>query len=83
MITGASTADAAILLLTSLPERTVLIEIPAEGWEADYEGNQPWLLIGTTSQANTVQDHAKLKLAWQVAPGLKASYTLGKTSVRC
>ena len=39
--------------------------------------NQPWLLIGTTSQANTVQDHAKLKLAWDIEPGLKASYLLG------
>ena len=39
--------------------------------------NQPWLLIGTTNHADTVQDHAKLKLAWQLAPGLRASYTLG------
>jgi iron complex outermembrane receptor protein len=39
--------------------------------------NQPWLLIGTTNHADTQQDHAKLKLAWQVAPGLKASVTLG------
>ena len=39
--------------------------------------NQPWLLIGTTNHADTQQDHAKLKLAWQVAPGLKASYTFG------
>lgn len=39
--------------------------------------NQPWLLIGTTNHADTQQDHAKVKLAWQVAPGLKASYTLG------
>ncbi len=39
--------------------------------------NQPWLLIGTTSLANTVQDHTKLKLAWDIEPGLKASYLLG------
>jgi outer membrane receptor protein involved in Fe transport len=39
--------------------------------------NQPWLLIGTTSQANTVQDHAKLKLAYRFTPALRASYTLG------
>ncbi len=39
--------------------------------------NQPWLLIGTTNHADTVQDHAKLKLAWDIAPGLKASYLVG------
>lgn len=39
--------------------------------------NQPWLLIGTTSQAHTVQDHAKLKLAYRFSPALRASVTLG------
>lgn len=39
--------------------------------------DQDWLLIGTSSQARTVQDHAKLKLAWRFAPGLRASYTVG------
>jgi iron complex outermembrane receptor protein len=39
--------------------------------------NQPWLLIGTTNHADTVQDHAKLKLAWDIAPGLKASVLVG------
>jgi iron complex outermembrane receptor protein len=39
--------------------------------------NQPWLLIGTSSQANTQQDHAKLKLAWQLQPQLRASVVLG------
>jgi iron complex outermembrane receptor protein len=39
--------------------------------------NQPWLLIGTSSQAHTVQDHAKLKLAWRPLPSLRASVVLG------
>ncbi|HSI58142.1 MAG TPA: TonB-dependent receptor, partial [Ideonella sp.] len=39
--------------------------------------NQDWLLLGTTNQAHTTQDHAKLKLAWQATPTLRASYTLG------
>ena len=39
--------------------------------------NQDWLLIATSSQARTVQDHAKLKLAWRLQPTLRASYTLG------
>lgn len=38
---------------------------------------QPWLLLGTSSQAHTVQDHAKVKLAWQLAPGVLASWTGG------
>jgi iron complex outermembrane receptor protein len=36
-----------------------------------------WLLLGATNQTHTVQDHAKLKLAWDVSPSLRASYTLG------
>lgn len=39
--------------------------------------NQDWLLLGTTNQVHTVQDHAKLKLAWRLQPGVRASYTLG------
>ena len=39
--------------------------------------NQPWVLFGATSQTHTRQDHAKLKLAYDFAPDLRASYTLG------
>jgi iron complex outermembrane recepter protein len=38
---------------------------------------QDWLLIGATNQNDIVQDHAKLKLAYEVSPTLRASYTLG------
>ncbi len=38
---------------------------------------QDWWLLGTTTRYHTVQDHAKLKLAYDLAPGLRASYTLG------
>lgn len=34
---------------------------------------QPWWLFGATSQTNTVQDHAKIKLAYDVADDLRAS----------
>ncbi len=37
----------------------------------------PWVLFGATSQTHTVQDHAKLKLACDITPALRASYTLG------
>jgi iron complex outermembrane receptor protein len=38
---------------------------------------QPWVLFGATGQTHTVQDHAKLKLAYDVSPTLRATYTLG------
>jgi iron complex outermembrane recepter protein len=38
--------------------------------------NQPWLLVGTTNHAHTVQDHAKLKLQWRASPTLRLAYTL-------
>jgi iron complex outermembrane receptor protein len=39
--------------------------------------NKEWLIVGATSQARTVQDHAKAKLAFDIEPTLRASYTLG------
>jgi len=39
--------------------------------------NQDWLIFGDTNRIHTVQDHAKLKLAYDVSPTLRASYTLG------
>ncbi|MDQ3510800.1 MAG: TonB-dependent receptor [Pseudomonadota bacterium] len=38
---------------------------------------QPWQLIGATGQTNTVQDQAKLKLAFDLAPDLRLSYVAG------
>ncbi len=38
---------------------------------------QDWWLLGTTTRYRTVQDHAKLKLAYDLSPALRASYTLG------
>ena len=52
--------------------------VPVSGALADRNPfNQDWLIIGAGGQSNTVQDHAKLKLAYDVAPTLRASYTLG------
>ncbi|MFZ6817321.1 TonB-dependent receptor [Undibacterium sp. Ji22W] len=36
-----------------------------------------WWLIASTSQYHTIQDHAKIKLAYEITPTLRASYTLG------
>jgi iron complex outermembrane receptor protein len=38
---------------------------------------QPWLIFGATGQTHTLQDHAKLKLAYDLSPALRVSYTLG------
>jgi iron complex outermembrane receptor protein len=37
----------------------------------------PWLILGAGTQYHTLQDHAKLKLAYDLSPSLRASYTLG------
>ena len=39
--------------------------------------NQDWLLLGSTSQTRTIQDHAKFKVAYDLSPTVRASYTLG------
>lgn len=37
----------------------------------------PWYLLGDATQVRTVQDHAKLKLAWDLGSGLRVQGTLG------
>ena len=39
--------------------------------------NAPWYNLGTGTEYTTVQDHAKLKLAFDITPTLRASYTYG------
>jgi iron complex outermembrane receptor protein len=39
--------------------------------------NTPWYILGTGTQYDTLQDHAKLKLAYDISPTVTASYTLG------
>ena len=52
--------------------------LPVTGAIADKNpANKDWLILGATSQAHTIQDHAKLKLAYDFTPTLRASYTLG------
>lgn len=38
---------------------------------------QDWWLLGTTTNYHTVQDHAKLKLAYDITPTMRASYIMG------
>lgn len=39
--------------------------------------NQPWYILGTGTQYHSVQDHAKLKLAYDFSGTVRATYTLG------
>jgi len=51
---------------------------PVTGATADRNPrNQDWLILGSTTQYETVQDHTKVKLAYDFSPTLRASYTLG------
>ena len=40
--------------------------------------NAPWYNLGSGTEYTTVQDHAKLKLAYDITPALRASYTYGQ-----
>jgi iron complex outermembrane receptor protein len=52
--------------------------MPVTGAIADRNPkNQDWLILGATSQTHTIQDHAKVKLAYDFSPAVRASYTLG------
>lgn len=39
--------------------------------------NLPWLVLGGATQYQTTQEHAKLKVAYDFSPTVRASYTLG------
>jgi iron complex outermembrane receptor protein len=39
--------------------------------------NTPWYILGTNAQYHTVQDHAKVKLAYDISSTVRASYVLG------
>ncbi len=44
--------------------------------DKDKSGN-PWYILGTGTEYHTVQDHVKLKLAHELTPTVRATYTLG------
>lgn len=39
--------------------------------------NTPWYILGTGTQYNTRQDHLRVKLAYEITPTVRATYTLG------
>jgi len=44
------------------------------GWNS---ANEPWVILGTGTQYNTVQDHLKAKVAYDFSPTVCVTYTLG------
>ncbi|WP_374568440.1 TonB-dependent receptor [Ideonella sp.] len=46
-------------------------------WAGKDKSNADWLILGTSGQVHTVQDHAKAKLAYVFGGDLRAAYTLG------
>ncbi|HKX40143.1 MAG TPA: TonB-dependent receptor, partial [Burkholderiaceae bacterium] len=52
--------------------------VPVSGAVAGQNpANKDWLILGDSGRTHTVQDHAKLKLAYDFSATLRASYTLG------
>ncbi|QDQ28628.1 TonB-dependent receptor [Chitinimonas arctica] len=52
--------------------------VPVSGAVADRNPRQAdWWILGATNQVHTVQDHAKIKLSYDIAPAIRASYLLG------
>ena len=63
VLTSAGTTGAGTLVTGAVPGRN--------------PRNQPWYLIGATGRTDTVQNHAKLKLAYDITPDLRLSYVFG------
>ena len=65
-------------VVKNLPATTSAVGTPVTGAFADRNPkNIDGLMLGTTGQTHTVQDHAKLKFAYDLTPTLRASCTLG------
>ena len=39
--------------------------------------NRPWWIVGTGTQYHSIQDHLKIKLAYDITPSLRVSYLFG------
>ena len=65
-------------VVKNLPAAPSAVGTPVTGAFADRNPrNIDGVVLGTTGQTHTVQDHAKLKFAYDLTPTLRASYTLG------
>jgi iron complex outermembrane receptor protein len=73
-----SDAQPVSFVVKNLATTTSSTATPVTGAILDRNPKEvPGYVLGTTTQTHTVQDHAKLKLAYDLAPTVRASYTLG------
>lgn len=57
---------------------TAAAGVPVTGAVADKDrSNRDIYILGTATQYSTVQDHAKIKVAYDFSPTVRASYSLG------
>lgn len=62
----------------AIPAGTVAAGVPVTGAVADKDrSNRDIYILGTATQYSTVQDHAKIKVAYDFSPTVRASYSLG------
>lgn len=63
---------------TQASGRTGGVSTPVTGYVPSLNTtNQPWYILGTGTQYHSIQDQAKLRLAYDFSPTLRATYTLG------
>jgi iron complex outermembrane recepter protein len=73
-----SNAQPVSFVVKNVPATTSSTGTPVTGAFLDRNPREvPGYVLGTTTQTHTVQDHAKVKLAYELTPTLRASYTLG------
>ncbi|WP_349281707.1 TonB-dependent receptor [Polaromonas hydrogenivorans] len=68
----------------TFPARVVATGTPGNAGTAVFgavlernNADAPWYILGTGTEYHTVQDHLKIKLAYDITPTLRAAYTLG------
>ncbi|HSC65729.1 MAG TPA: TonB-dependent receptor [Caldimonas sp.] len=75
----ASEAQPVSFVVKNLAAATSAAGVPVTGAVFDRNPKEvPGWVLGSTTQTNALQDHAKLKLSYDLTPTLRASYTLGR-----
>ena len=73
-----SDAQPVSFVVKPVPTTASAVGIPVTGAVLDRNPREvPGYVLGATQQTRTLQDHAKVKVAYDLAPTLRASYTLG------
>lgn len=64
------------LTSTGKPVNAATVAVTGNVLDLD-KSNAPWQIVGAGTSYHTQQDHAKLKLSYDISPELRASYSLG------